>query len=116
MLFWTPWLPLTRPAAADLSDVPGLYEVKVDTRNLVQYPTGKSAMVYYGMTDERRSLRATVEEDWFSPGKDPIRAQWASYGPLVFRWAAAENPETEHARRLRLFVERFGRIPLGNAD
>lgn len=116
MIFWTGWLPLTPEAVRDLSDVPGLYEVKVDTKSLVQYPTGKSAMVFYGKTDDRKSLRKAVEEDWFAAGKQEIRAQWGAIGPLVFRWAATADPDPEHLRRLTLFVERFGRIPWGNAD
>ena len=116
MIFWTSWLPLTPDAVGDLSDVPGLYEVKVDSKALVQYPTGKSAMVFYGKTDERKSLRRAVEEDWFSAGKDAIRAQWSTVGPLVFRWAATPDPDPEHSRRLTLFVERVGRIPWGNAE
>lgn len=116
MLFWVPWAPLTREAAAGLSDVPGLYEVKVDGRNPIQYPSGKSAMVFYGITDERKSLRLAVEEDWFSPGKDAIRAQWAGVGEMVFRWAATPDPGPEHARRMRQFLERFGRYPWGNTD
>lgn len=101
---------------ADLSDVAGLYEVKVDSRTLVPYPAGKSAMIYYGRTDERQSLRLAVQEDWFTPEKEAIRAQWAGYGPLVFRWAATPDPAPEHERRLRLFRERFGRLPWGNPD
>lgn len=116
MLFWTPWAPLTLESVAELSDVPGLYEVKVDTRNLVQYPTGKSAMIFYGITDERKSLKQAVAEDWFRTDKDAIRAQWSEVGPIVFRWAATPDPLPEHTRRMRLFQERFGRFPWGNAD
>ena len=116
MLFWTQWIPLTPATIADLSDVPGLYEVKVDSKDLVPYPTGKSAMIYYGITDQRRSLQQTVREDWFTPEKEPIRREWEAWGPLVFRWAATETGEAEHARRVRQFVERFGRIPFGNAE
>ena len=116
MIFWTEWIPLTPASAKSLSDVPGLYEVKVDSKQLVQYPTGKSAMVFYGKTDSRKSLRAAVEEDWYSPGKEAVRTEWSALGPLVFRWAAAPDPDAEHARRLTLFLERFGRIPWGNQD
>ena len=116
MLFWTPWAPLTRESVDALSDVPGLYEVKIDSRNLVQYPTGKSAMVFYGITDDRKSLRKAVEEDWFSFGKDVVRAQWSELGPMVFRWAATPDPLPEHSRRMQSFIERFGRFPWGNQD
>lgn len=116
MLFWTSWAPLTLESVAELSDVPGLYEVKVDTRNLVQYPTGKSAMIFYGITDERKSLKQAVGEDWFRTDKDAIRAQWSEIGPIVFRWAATPDPLPEHSRRMQLFRERFGRFPWGNAE
>ena len=117
MFFWTPWAPLTREQVSQLADVPGLYEVKVDGRNPVPYPSGKSAMVFYGITDERKSLRIALEEDWYSPAKDAIRAQWSeTHGALVFRWAATPDPKPEHDRRMRAFIERFSRFPWGNAD
>lgn len=116
MLFWSPWIPLTPEAIeATLSDVTGLYEVKVDGK-LVDYPSGRSAMVYYGRTDaEHPSLRQLAIDDWFSPEKEAIRKQWEStYGTLVFRWAGAGDPDPEHARRMGQFVDRFGRAPWGN--
>lgn len=116
MLFWVPWAPLTLEAVGQLSDVPGLYEVKVDGRNPIQYPSGKSAMVFYGITDDRKSLRLALLEDWFSPGKDTIRAQWSAVGAMVFRWAATADPLPEHTRRMRQFFERFGRYPWGNTE
>ena len=116
MLFWVPWAPLTLENVETLSDVPGLYEVKVDGRNPIQYPSGKSAMVFYGITDDRKSLRLALLEDWFSAGKDAIRAQWAAVGPMVFRWAATPDPRPEHARRMQQFIERFGRYPWGNTE
>lgn len=117
MLFFSEWIALTPEAVeASLSDVPGLYEVKID-RKLVDYPTGRSAMVYYGRTTkEQPGLRTLVLADWFSDAKDGVRRQWEGVGPLVFRWAAAPDVETEHARRIRLFVERFGRTPWAIPD
>ena len=115
-LFWTEWLPLTVEQTEHLSEVAGLYEVKVE-RRLVDYPTGRSAMVYYGCTGgELPGLRTLVREDWFSGEKEAIRARWADYGALVFRWAATGDPAPEHERRLRLFRERFGRAPWGNPE
>ena len=114
MLFWTPWLPLSPERIETLSDVPGLYEVKVE-RRLVEYPVGRSAMVYYGKTDDGNpSLRRLVLRDWFGADKEAIRTLWEAHGPLVFRWAATDAPDREHDRRLRLFTERFGRPPWGN--
>ena len=115
-LFWTVWSPLTLEGSHSLSDVPGVYEVKVEGR-LVDYPTGRSAMVYYGKTEPAlASLRQIVLRDWFAPDKEAIRANWGTYGPLVFRWAAVDPPsvDAEHARRNKLFEERFGRLPWGN--
>ena len=114
MLFWTEWLPLTAEQVQFLSEVSGLYEVKIDGR-LVDYPGGRSAMVYYGATDaEQPGLQALVRRDWLTPEKEAILRQWQEYGRVVFRWAAAENPAPEHERRVRLFRERFGRAPWGN--
>jgi hypothetical protein len=113
-LFWTTWLPLTAETAQALSDVSGVYEVKVDGR-LVDYPSGRSAMIYYGRTEpEASSLRQIVLRDWFTPEKQAILQQWREYGPVVFRWTATDDPATEHARRNKLFIERFGRLPWGN--
>ncbi len=114
MLFWSPWIRLTKEAVeSTLSDVPGLYEVKVDGK-LVDYPAGRSAMVYYGKTTQ--SLRALAVEDWFTPEKEAVRAQWEGFGPLVFRWAHTVDPVPEHGRRMKSFIERFGRFPWGNAE
>lgn len=114
MLFWTEWWPLTAEAVQNLSDIPGLYEVKVE-RRLVDYPAGRSAMIYYGITEkEAPSLKAIVARDWLTPEKEAIRRNWEAYGPLVFRWAATPDPQEEHERRVRLFRERFGRSPWGN--
>ena len=118
VLFWTEWIPLSRESAENLSDVPGVYEVKVE-RRLVDYPNGRSAMIYYGKTEvENASLKSIVLRDWFTPDKDAIRANWEAYGPLVFRWAAVEpaRVDDENARRNKLFLERFGRLPWGNPD
>ena len=116
--FWTGWEPLTLEGAQQLSDVTGVYEVKVEGR-LVDYPTGRSAMIYYGKTEPAiASLRGIVLRDWFAPDKEAIRANWGGYGPIVFRWAAVtpESVDDEHARRNRLFLERFGRLPWGNPE
>lgn len=116
VLFWTGWIPLSRAAVEDLSDVTGVYEVKVEKR-LVDYPSGRSAMIYYGKTEpELPSLKGVVLRDWFTPEKDEIRANWEAFGPLLFRWAAvtAGDVDAEHDRRNRLFLERFGRLPWGN--
>ncbi|HVO30471.1 MAG TPA: hypothetical protein VMV18_07035 [bacterium] len=118
VLFWTEWLPLEEEVAKNLSDVPGVYEVKVE-RRLVDYPTGRSAMIYYGKTEPAApGLREVVLRDWFTPDKATIRANWAEYGPIVFRWAAVEpaRVDDENARRNKLFVERFGRLPWGNPE
>ncbi len=116
-LFFSEWIALTPEAVeSSLSDVPGLYEVKID-RKLVDYPMGRSAMVYYGRTTkEQLGLRTLVLADWFSEAKVGVRRQWEGVGPLVFRWAGAGDVDTEHARRIRLFVERFGRTPWAIPD
>ncbi len=116
MIFWTEWIPLTPASVENLSDVSGLYEVKV-LRRLVDYPTGRSAMIYYGKTlPDSPSLRRTVAADWFAPEKEPIRVRWQEYGEIVFRWAATGRVDEEQERRLRLFRERFGRVPWGNPE
>lgn len=118
VIFWTAWIPLVVEAVQDLSDVPGVYEVKVE-RNLVNYPTGRSAMIYYGKTEPAiAGLRQIVLRDWFGEDKQAIKDNWAAYGPLVFRWAAVmpDAVDDEHARRNKLFFERFGRLPWGNPE
>lgn len=112
MLFWSPWIRLTREAVdGTLSDIAGLYEVKVDGK-VVDYPNGKSAMIYYGKTHE--SLRKLALDDWFTPEKEAIRKQWEDYGTIVFRWAQTADPDPEHLRRMTQFIERFGRYPWAN--
>ena len=93
-LAWSPWIVLDAENVEQLGPrSTGLYEVKVE-RRIVQYPTGKSAMIYYGCTnDEVLTLRDALERDWFAEDKEEVRSQWAEYGDLVWRFALQDAPQ-----------------------
>lgn len=114
-LTWSPWIVLDADHVEQLGPrSTGLYEVKVD-RRLVDYPTGKSAMIYYGCTDGSvLTVREALARDWFTDDKDAVRQQWSQYGSLVWRFALEHDPEPEHRRRMESFQLRFGRLPWAN--
>lgn len=116
-LQWGPWIFLTEAQVETLGpETAGVYEVKVNKR-LVDYPHGRSAMIYYGCTrEEVPTIREALRLEWMSEDKAEIRAAWSEYGELVFRFAVCEDPLGEHLRRLENFEQRFGRPPWANPE
>ncbi len=78
---------------------------------LVDYPTGKSAMVWYGYADNpRRALIARfadLGDEWHHP----------QYGPLRFRYLKGGQDVRHTIEGLaNKFHRRFGRLPILMAD
>jgi hypothetical protein len=101
------WEPL---ATARVPDGPGLLQARREqgAAGLHDYPTGKSAMVYYDGDDAQ--LAAAVAR---------LRARVAagSPAPLYVRFAppeAGRAPSQSLAAALRQFAARFGAPPLFN--
>jgi hypothetical protein len=101
------WIPLDEAVAPD---GPGLFQVRYDqgSSGLVAYPTGTSAMVFYGADDH--ALGAALGR--FRDGADPAQRH-----RLHVRFAAPDPgrpPSSSLARSLERFAERFGAPPLWN--
>ena len=114
-LSWSPWILLNTEQLQKLAPrTSGLYEIKVDNA-VIDYPNGKSSMIYYGCTSEQSpTLFDTINEDWMTPDKGEIRKAWEPYGTLVWRFAVKSESQPDHLRRLESFVQRFGRTPWAN--
>jgi hypothetical protein len=101
------WIPLANGVAPP---GPGLFQVRYDqgAAGLCAYPTGKSAMVYYGADDV--DLAAALAR--FRAGADP-----AQMARLHVRFAAPDPgrpPSAALADSLRGFTARFGAPPIWN--
>ncbi len=93
-------------------DAPGAVQIGRADRQLVQYPTGKSAMVFYfyAARSVREALRRVFADELIEPG---ARGE----GPLVFRYFLGTDDaqgflETLYDR----FVTDFGRAPILHPD
>lgn len=116
-LQWSPWIVLDPEHVHQLGPrSTGLYEVKID-QSVVDYPGGKSSMIYYGCTDdEAPTLREALERDWIADDKKEVRDAWSQHGDLVFRFALEQDATAEHNRRMESFIQRFGRAPWANPE
>ena len=75
---------------------------------LVDYPSGKSAMVWYGIADDVAGvLRDQFADELDQPG---IRG----CGTLEFRYYAGPRPRERIEKVAKRFVQRFGSPPVFN--
>jgi hypothetical protein len=107
-----PWLPLDDAQVATLPDVPGAVQLGRADRSLVDYPRGKSAMVFYFYA--ARSMREAVRRLFADELREPgARGE----GPLVVRVCAGGDDTRAWLEGLfEDFVERFGRAPILHPD
>lgn len=101
------WIPLTHDGIARCPDAPAAVQVSTEDRRLVQYPKGKSAMVFYfyAQRSAREALRRAFADELDERG---ARGE----GPLAFR--VLEGGDEVKAHLERLFAEfeaRFGDAP-----
>jgi hypothetical protein len=96
-----PWLPLDGAAAPD---GPGCLQVRAGqgAAGLYDYPRGRSAMVYYGASDERVADALARFREQLPPGE---RAS------LYVRFEGGAAARARCARLLDQFVARFGAAP-----
>lgn len=88
-------------------DEGGLFQIKIRD-GLLKYPSGKSAMFYYGFaTNLNRGLLKFLNEI--------LPLLEASTDALVIRWMSAADFEARFQNLLNSFVSTFGALPLGNA-
>ena len=103
MTGFSSWRPLT--AFAEAPQGPGVFQIKV-VDHLIDYPRGRSAMVFYGSAVEVRAALAAVAQS--------MTTRFSSLGPLVWRALATDRHAEELARHLQRFVEQFQSPPAGN--
>ena len=89
------WYPLQ--SADCVPEEPGVYQIRVRS-GLLEYPTGKSAMVNYGAAD---NLRAAVAE----------QAERADAHVFLCRHKVVSDPEQSLNELTQRFAKRFGQIP-----
>lgn len=102
------WIPLTHDGIARCPDAPAAVQVSTEDRRLVQYPKGKSAMVFYfyAARSAREALRRAFAEELDERG---ARGE----GPLAFRTLEGGDDVKAHLERLFTeFEERFGDAPV----
>jgi hypothetical protein len=100
------WIPIDS-AVASAPEGPGVLQTRAD--DLLAYPHGRSAMVFYAHCPSDTSLRG------FITGIGAIDLRRATEaGARWIRFAETSAPETDFERLLDHFVERFGAPPVGN--
>jgi hypothetical protein len=107
-----PWQPLDDAHVLGMADVAGAVQLGRADRSLVDYPRGKSAMVFYfyAARSMREALRRLFADELADPG---ARGE----GPLVFRVCAGGDDARAWLEALfDDFVERFGRAPSLHPD
>jgi hypothetical protein len=101
-----PWYPL-HEAAAHAPARPGVYQIRL-AQGLLDYPTGKSAMVHYGWSDG--DLRAEVLA--FAIGRvGPLAPPRSPRDMLLCRHVEERYPRAVHDRLREQFIRRFGCPP-----
>ena len=101
------WHPITE-ASSLAPETSGVMQVRAE--GVMDYETGRSAMVLYACSPPGETLRAFVG----GRGGRQLRRAVAA-GARWIRFAEATEPEAELDRLLRGFVERFGSPPISNA-
>lgn len=105
------WYPLEETIIDEILDpAPGAVQVRV-AEGLVDYPLGKSAMVYFffAATDARNALREIFEDELKHSGA-------RGRGPLWFRYLQGTDAQARLEARWTEFVSRFGSPPLWHGE
>jgi hypothetical protein len=101
------WHPISEASAA-APEAAGVLQAR--TEGVMDYRTGRSAMVLYACSGPQETLRGFVAG---RGARDLARAVAA--GARWIRFAEAPEPAGELERLLKGFVERFGSLPISNA-
>ena len=96
-------------ALAAAPAAPGVLQARAE--QVLPYPRGKSAMVFYGASADDEDLRGYVT----GRGAGELRQAGAA-GARFVRFGVTERPQPELERLLGQFVARFGAPPAGNAS
>lgn len=102
---FTDWVPLDKKNI-EIPGQPGLFQVRLED-SLLSYPTGKSAMYFYGYTDNLQQGFTNFQQAVL-PNLDLCSSV------LLMRWMQAEDFEDRFKRHLDAFYHKFGSYPQGN--
>jgi hypothetical protein len=101
------WHPISEASTA-APEAAGVLQTRAE--GVMDYRSGRSAMVLYACSDATETLRVFVAG---RGARDLDRA--ISAGARWIRFAATPNPRPELDRLLEGFVERFGSPPISNS-
>ena len=88
-------------------ETPGLIEARAEA--VLIYPRGKSAMVFYGATEQNETLQSYVTQRGA-----PELERATTAGARWVRFGASQNPQGHLEKRIAHFVMRFGAPPIAN--
>jgi hypothetical protein len=101
------WHPINE-AGVNAPESAGVLQARAE--GIMDYATGRSAMVLYACSPPGETLRGFVG----GRGARQLRRAEAA-GARWIRFAEAPDPSGELERLLRTFQERFGSLPINNA-
>jgi hypothetical protein len=102
------WVALDDAGVAAAVDAPGAVQLCRADKSLIEYPSGKSTMVFYfyAARSVRQALRRLFADELTEPG---ARGE----GPLLYRVCEGGDDAQRWLEQLfDEFVERFGRPPI----
>ena len=107
-----PWRPLDAAHLHEVPDGPGGIQLGRADRRLIDYPRGRSAMVFYlyAARSMREALRRLFADELSTPG---------SRGEGALVWRACPGGDAVRAQCESLFdafIEQFGRPPILHPD
>ena len=105
-MHFSKWFPLTPDGVASQAPKgPAAVQLRA-AEGVVDYPTGKSAMVFYffASTSVADALRTHFSDELDAPGH-------RGYGPLLFRYSDEPSGAAGLQAHLDAFESRFGRKP-----
>ena len=100
---FSPWFDLEQLDRTALVSAAFVYQIK-DASQLLIYPSGRSAMLFYGETTTGSALDETLRS---------IKNRFPA-GQLRFRYRPDPHSIQSLGALLRRFEKRFGALPLGN--
>lgn len=93
------------PLSDNVPATPGLFQIKKE-RGLLDYPSGKTAMFYYGYAN---NLKTGLVEF-----RDKVLPQLDAPQEVVVRWMETQEIRKKFEKQMYLFHAKFGCLPLGN--
>ena len=103
---FTDWAPFKNIINAP--EIQGVFQIRI-YEGLLDYPTGKTTMLYYGYGN---NLRENLVEF-----KNNILPHLSfSKLDLLVRWLPDKNAKVRFEQRMNAFVNKFSMMPIGNEE